>query len=72
MFKDFCLKILGGYLSEKEQDELIRSILAEVRRYPQAAHEVRLMLDAGTDRLSDHATGVLRAIAYQRLIRRRR
>ncbi len=72
MFKGFFLKILGGYLSEKEQDELIRYILIEVRRYPQVAHEVQVMLDGKTDSLSDTATGVLRAIAYKWLMMRRK
>ncbi len=72
MFKGFFLKILGGYLSEKEQDELIRYILTEVRRYPQVAHEVQVMLDGKTDSLSDTATGVLRAIAYKWLMMRRK
>ena len=72
MFKGFFLKILGGYLSEKDQDELIQYILVQVRRYPQVAHEVQLMLDGKTDSLSDNATGVLRAIAYQWLMMRRK
>ena len=70
MFKGFFLKILGGYLSEKEQDELIKYILVEVRRYPQVAHEVQLMLDGKTDSLSENATGVLRGIAYKWLMMR--
>ena len=72
MFKGFFLKILGGYLSEKDQDELIKYILVEVRRYPQVAHEVQLMLDGKTDSLSENATGVLRAIAYKWLMMRRK
>ncbi len=72
MFKGFFLKILGGYLSEKDQDELIQYILVEVRRYPQVAHEVQLMLDGKIDSLSENAAGVLRSIAYKWLMMRRK
>ncbi len=72
MFKGFFLKILGGYLSEFEQDELIKYVLVEVKKYPQVAREVRLILDGQAEDLSPNASGVLRAIAYKWLMGRRK
>ncbi|MBI1793422.1 MAG: hypothetical protein HYR70_04440 [Chloroflexi bacterium] len=72
MFKNFFLKISGGYLSELEQDKLIKYVLIEARKYPQVAREVRLFLDGQSEDLSPNATGVLRAIAYQWLMDRRK
>ena len=63
MFKGFMLKISGGYLSEREQEEPIKFVLEGLRSYPRASLEVRMFLDEAIDELSSQTTRVLQDLA---------
>ena len=70
MFKSFLLKILGGSLSDSEQDRLLCHISAEISKYPVVAGEIRRFLDEQVESISDASFGVLRAVTYQWLMSR--
>ncbi|NPV86299.1 MAG: hypothetical protein HPY45_09865 [Anaerolineae bacterium] len=70
MFKGYFLKVSGGYLSAKEQEELIRFILSGLQKYQEEAKEVRLVLEGkiSVEELSEKTLKRIASLGHKWLI----
>jgi hypothetical protein len=68
MFGKFYLQVPGGNLSPKDQDELIRHLMEEVKKRPPICMEITDFLEGQCTRLSQDAVDFLRSAAYKWLM----
>lgn len=72
IFKGFKLSTPAGYLSEREQDELVRFVLSRVRADTDAARDIRAFLADEQHVIASDTLRLLRTLASEWLDQRRR